>query len=87
MKFIPREHKFGKFNGTKAWSPGISTVLHWRPPDVHIFGTDPSLVTVVRSLVVRSHDTFVYLIIFVASKRMTCGEVRGIHLLGNGKYF
>ena len=26
--------------------PGIGTVLYWRPPDVHIFGTDPSLVSV-----------------------------------------
>ena len=22
---------------------GIGTVLHWQPPDVHIFHTDPSL--------------------------------------------
>ena len=30
-----------------VWSvlkPGIGTVLHWRPPDVHIFHTDQSLV-------------------------------------------
>ena len=31
---------------TKARSPGIGTDLHWRPPDVHIFDTDPSLVTI-----------------------------------------
>ena len=24
-------------------SPEIGTILHWRPPDVHIFHTDPSL--------------------------------------------
>ena len=30
---------------TKTRSPGIGTVLHWRPPDVHIFDTDPSLVS------------------------------------------
>ena len=29
---------------TKMRNPGIGTVLHWRPPDVHIFHTDPSLV-------------------------------------------
>ena len=28
---------------TKTQNPGIGTVLHWRPPDVHIFHTDPSL--------------------------------------------
>ena len=28
---------------TKMQSPGIGTVLHWRPPNVHICGTDPSL--------------------------------------------
>ena len=32
------------FGCTKTRSPGIGTVLHWRPPDIHIFGTDPSLV-------------------------------------------
>ena len=25
---------------------GIGTVLHWRAPDVHIFHTDPSLVSI-----------------------------------------
>ena len=35
--------------GVHVWlgctkSPGIGTVLYWRPPDVHIFGTDPFLV-------------------------------------------
>ena len=29
---------------TKTRSPGIGIVLHWRPPDIHIFGTDPSLI-------------------------------------------
>ena len=29
---------------TKSQSPGINTVLHWRPPNVHIFGSYPSLV-------------------------------------------
>ena len=29
---------------TKTRSPECGTVLHWRPPDVHIFHTDPSLV-------------------------------------------
>ena len=29
---------------TKMRNPGIGTVLHWRPPDVHIFDTDSSLV-------------------------------------------
>ena len=29
---------------TKTWRPRISTVLHWGPPDVHMFGDDPSLV-------------------------------------------
>ena len=29
---------------TKTQSPKIGTVLHWQPPDVHIFHTDPSLV-------------------------------------------
>ena len=28
---------------TKTRSPEFGTVLHWRPPDVHIFHTDPSL--------------------------------------------
>ena len=28
---------------TKMRSPGIGMVLHWRPPDIHIFGTDPPL--------------------------------------------
>ena len=28
---------------TQMWSPEVSTVLHWQPPDVHIFGSDPSL--------------------------------------------
>ena len=30
---------------TKMQSPGIDMVLHWPPPDVPIFGTDPSLLT------------------------------------------
>ena len=29
---------------TKTRSPEIGKVLHWRPPDVDIFHTDPSLV-------------------------------------------
>ena len=29
---------------TKTRSPEFGMVLHWRPPDVHIFHTDPSLV-------------------------------------------
>ena len=28
---------------TKTRSPEFGTVLHWRPPDVHIFHTDQSL--------------------------------------------
>ena len=28
---------------TKTRSPEFGTVLHWRPPDVHILDTDPSL--------------------------------------------
>ena len=28
----------------KHGSPGIGTVLHWRPLNVHIFDTDPSLI-------------------------------------------
>ena len=28
---------------TKTWSPEICTVLHWRPLDIHIFHTHPSL--------------------------------------------
>ena len=28
---------------TKTQSPGIGTVLHWQPPDVHIFHTDQSI--------------------------------------------
>ena len=28
---------------TKMWSPEIRMVLHWRPPDVSIFHTDPSI--------------------------------------------
>ena len=28
---------------TKTRSPEIGPVLHWRPPDVEIFYTDPSL--------------------------------------------
>ena len=31
-------------NVLKSRSPGIGTVLHWRPLDIHIFHTDPSLV-------------------------------------------
>ena len=30
----------------KSLSPEFGTVLHWRPPDVHIFPTDPSLVKI-----------------------------------------
>ena len=30
---------------TKTRSPEFGTVLHWRPPDVHILDTDPSLYT------------------------------------------
>ena len=29
---------------TKTRRPKSSTALHWRPPDVQRFGTDPSLV-------------------------------------------
>ena len=29
---------------TKTQTPEIDTVLHWRPPNVHIRHTDPSLV-------------------------------------------
>ena len=29
--------------GVLKCSLGIGTVFHWRPPDVHIFGTDSSL--------------------------------------------
>ena len=32
------------FRCTKAQSPEIGTVLHWRPPDVHIFHTHLSLI-------------------------------------------
>ena len=28
---------------TKMRNPGIGMVFNWQPPDVHIFGTDPSL--------------------------------------------
>ena len=28
---------------TNTRSPEFGTVLHWQPPDVHIFHTDPSL--------------------------------------------
>ena len=28
---------------TKTQSPKIGAILHWRPPDVHIFHIDPSL--------------------------------------------
>ena len=28
---------------TKMRCPEIDTVLHWRPPDIHMFHTDPSL--------------------------------------------
>ena len=31
---------------TKTRSPRIGTVLHWQPPDVHIFDTDPSLILI-----------------------------------------
>ena len=31
---------------TKPRSPGIGTILHWQPPDVHIFGTNPSLLLI-----------------------------------------
>ena len=31
---------------TNTQNPGISTVLHWRTPDVHIFGTDPYLIKI-----------------------------------------
>ena len=34
--------------GVLKRSPGIGTVLHWRPPDVHIFGADPSLIRTLR---------------------------------------
>ena len=27
-------------------SPGTGTVMHWQPPDVHIFGTHPRLVCI-----------------------------------------
>ena len=30
-----------KMGCTKIQSPRIGTVLQWRPPNVHIFGTDP----------------------------------------------
>ena len=33
--------------GGISFYTGIGTVLHWRPPDVHIFGSDPSLVNMV----------------------------------------
>ena len=32
------------WGGTKMRSPIIGLVLHWRPPHVHIFHTDPSLI-------------------------------------------
>ena len=33
----------GVEEGTKTQSPGIVRVLCWRPPDLHIVDTDPSL--------------------------------------------
>ena len=37
---------------TKIRNPEISTVLHWRPPDIHIFHTDPSLICIVSYYVI-----------------------------------
>ena len=34
---------------TKTWSPGIGTVLHWQPTDVHIFDTNPFLLIIQTS--------------------------------------
>ena len=31
-------------------SPEFATVLHWQPPDVHIFHTDPSLPKMVNNI-------------------------------------
>ena len=31
----------------KTHSPRIGAVLHWRPPDVHIFHIDPFLILIV----------------------------------------
>ena len=33
---------------SKMWSPKIGAVLDWQPPDVHIFGTDPSLISTIQ---------------------------------------
>ena len=32
--------------GVRKHSPRIGKVLQWQPPDVHICGTDPSLINV-----------------------------------------
>ena len=42
---------------TKTRSPGIGTVLHWRPPDVHIFGTDPSLMKIPSNVTAKALST------------------------------
>ena len=35
---------------TKTRSPGISTVVYWRPPDVHIFHTDCNILMYISSI-------------------------------------
>ena len=56
---VKRRHPCLILGCTKMRSPGIGTVLHWRPLDVHIFGTDPSLVIIVwRSRLVLLQITF-----------------------------
>ena len=42
---------------TKTWGPKISTVLHWRPPSVHIFYTDPSLVYIAELIILTQRFT------------------------------
>ena len=36
---------------TKTWNPRISMGLHWQPPNVHIFGIDPSLVKIIAGTI------------------------------------
>ena len=54
---------------TETRNPGISTVLHLRPLDVHIFDTNPSLVIFI--MVFNIHQIKMYMLsVFVKSEQL-----------------
>ena len=70
-------------------SPEFGTVLHWRPPDIHIFHTDPSLINMsLKSVLSDLCDSYLDMQAFevrdwVSELAYTVHRTQGVHLLGD----